>query len=89
MSKYVRKYHRGARITSLDELLEQEAVYMSAYDNRLKNIEVVKCMTLKTVLIFLNSGSIFKAVKGEGPDEVTAMVKPLEGQTNIFGGTDE
>lgn len=86
---YKRKYHRGQRITSFEELLEQRLVYLSAYDNRTKSIEVVKCMMLGTVMKFLDCGMIYKAIPGEGPDEVTAIGEPLEGQTNIFTGEED
>lgn len=82
---YKRKYHRGARITSLDELLEEKSVYMGTWDHKPKPVAVLKCMTVNTVLSYMDGSGLYKTVLGDGPDEPSGLpVEPIVGQTNMF-----
>ena len=55
----------GDTITTVSELLEQEWVICRTST---KHIEVIKNMSLRTVLMFLNNGSIKKAIKIESEE---------------------
>ena len=62
---YKRKYKVGERIESLDELVQQDFVYLFGDSARsIRHISVVQSMTLRTVMDFLKRG-IYKAVKEE------------------------
>lgn len=62
---YKRKYKVGERIESLDELVQQQYVYLFGDSPRsIRHISVVQSMTLRTVMGFLKRG-IYKAVKEE------------------------
>ena len=60
-----RKYMPGDRIESLDELTQQNYVYIFGKHSRgIRNISVVECMTLRTVMGFMQRG-IYKAIPFE------------------------
>ena len=62
---YKRKYKVGERIESLDELVQQDFVYLlGKFPRGIRHISVVQSMTLRTVMGFLKRG-IYKAVKEE------------------------
>ena len=60
-----RKFISGETITSVSELLDQEWVMWGGHT---KHIETFKSMQLRTVLMYLNNGSIRKAIKWESED---------------------
>ena len=55
-----RKYRQGEPITSLDELLQQQFVYVF---RSIRHIEVVKHLQLATILSAINRKGIYKAIK--------------------------
>lgn len=57
-----RQFIQGEPITDLNTLSEQEWVLWYGYT---KHIEVIKSMTLRTVLMFLKKGAFYKAIKRE------------------------
>lgn len=60
-----RMFVSGDTITSISELLEQEWVICGTVT---RHIEVLKSMSLRTVLMFLDNGSIKKAIKRESEE---------------------
>lgn len=80
-----RKYHRGERITSIEELLEQSIVYLGTADIRTKSIQWIKCMQLNTILKCMEKPGIYKAVLGDGPDMPAGIPEEqIDGQMNYF-----
>lgn len=65
---YKRKYKKGARINSLDELSHQQLVYFNNWGDRPKNIAFIKSMQFRTVENLLGLG-LYRAEKIED-DEV-------------------
>lgn len=57
-----RKFEEGETITKIDELLKQEWVMLY---HATKHIEVLKHMNIATVLKWLESGAIHKAIRKE------------------------
>lgn len=64
---YKKKYMRGERLTTLDEVVQQKNVYLGNIENP-RNIAWVRAMQMNTVLKFLNGTGIYKAVRIE-PEE--------------------
>ena len=58
-----RKFRRGEQIKDIEELLETEWLI---FHETTRNVEVFKSMQLRTVLSFIQSGYLFKAVRKEG-----------------------
>ena len=58
-----RKFERGEQIKDIEELLETEWLI---FHGTTKNVEVFKSMQLRTVLNFIQSGCLYKAVRKEG-----------------------
>lgn len=86
---YKRKYHRGERITSFEDLLQEKIVYMGT-DIRPKSILWVKSMQLNTILHFMGKYGIYKAVFGEGHDLPAGLpAEQIEGQINYFEGEND
>ena len=61
---YKRKYKKGARINSLDELYHQELVYFRGWEDRPRHIGFIKSMTFRTVANLLELG-LYRAEKIE------------------------
>ena len=57
-----RQFIQGEPITDLNTLSEQEWILWYGHT---KHIEVIKSMTLRTVLMFLKKGEFYKAIKRE------------------------
>lgn len=64
--KSKRKFEAGDRISSIEELLENEWLMLGGYP---KHIEVFKSMPLRTVLMFLNGIGIYKAIRKESEEK--------------------
>lgn len=61
---YKKKYKRGERLTTLDEVVQQKNVYLGYMDSPRCRAWVLS-MQLNTVLGFLNSPGIYKADRVE------------------------
>lgn len=65
--KSKRMFERGEKISSFDELMKQQYVFVG-YADRAKHIEVIKSWQLRIVLDCLERGSFYKANKKESEE---------------------
>lgn len=61
---YKRKYKIGDKVESLDELTQQNFVYIYNHPKAIRHISVIESMTFRTVMRFLSMG-MYKAVRVE------------------------
>ena len=61
-----RKFTKGDRITTIEELLKQEWVI---WVDSTRHIEVIKNLQLSTIIRFLKSGYFYKAIRKEVDNE--------------------
>ena len=57
-----RKFRKGERITSLEELLSKRWVM---WGHTPRHIEVIKCMQLRSVIKFIEAGYFYDAIRKE------------------------
>lgn len=63
-----RRFIRGERIDSLEELLAQERVFIG-FAKTSKHIEVIKSWQLRIVLKTIETGNLYKAIDREREEE--------------------